>query len=159
MKVAIFLGSLSDKEKMRPSIDILNTFGVAHVDYVISAHRNPELLAKTIRSIESMEAECIIAGAGLAAHLPGVIASQTVLPVVGVPLETGLGGIDSLLSIVQMPKNIPVATVGINNSANAALLAIQILAVKYPDLKKKLSDYRLRLKEEIESQFEKGVEW
>lgn len=159
MKVAVIFGSTSDKEKMRPAIGILNEFGILHADYAVSAHRNPELLTKLIQEFEATGVECVIAGAGLAAHLPGVIASQTVIPVIGVPLEAALGGIDSLLSIVQMPKSIPVATVGINNSANAAFLAIQMLAVKYPDLKRKLIAYRQRMKEEIESNYYKGVEW
>jgi 5-(carboxyamino)imidazole ribonucleotide mutase len=100
----------------------------------------------------------IIAGAGLAAHLPGVIASQTLIPVIGVPIASGgLGGLDALLSIVQMPKQIPVATVGIDNAANAACLACEILALKYPELKKSLANYRTQMKNEL-AQDKGGIE-
>jgi 5-(carboxyamino)imidazole ribonucleotide mutase len=138
MKVAIFFGSKSDTEKMRPAAGVLKEFGIEYESYILSAHRVPEKLAITLRNIQNKGCEIIIAGAGLAAHLPGVIASQTTLPVIGVPLNGSIGGIDSLLSIVQMPKAIPVATVGIDNSYNAGLLAVHILALKYPKLNTKL---------------------
>ena len=145
MKVAIFFGSKSDTETMKKSADVLKEFGVEYKAFIISAHRAGELLVKTIRQIEDEGFEVIIAGAGLSAALPGVIAGHTVLPVVGVPLEcinpgksNGLGGMDALLSVVQMPPQIPVASVGIGNAKNAAYLAIEILAVKYPELKTKL---------------------
>lgn len=159
MKVAILFGSISDKDNMKKAAKLLDEFDVVHYDYVVSAHRNPELLTDLIQKFESMGIECIIAGAGLAAHLPGVIASQTIIPVIGVPLNGALGGLDALLSIVQMPKNIPVATVGINNSTNAALLSLSILSIKYPDIKNKLMDYRKKLKAELETNFNKGVDW
>lgn len=158
MKVAIFFGSKSDTEVMRKAADVLKEFGVSYSAFVISAHRAGELLAETVAQVERDGAEVIIAGAGLAAHLPGVIASMTVLPVVGVPLDGGkVGGLDALLSIVQMPKQIPVATVGLDNAANAGYLACEILAIKYPELKQKLLDFRKRLKEEIESSGGRGV--
>ena len=118
---------------MKKAAAVLKEFGVDYCSYVLSAHRSGELLRQRLQEAEAAGCEVIIAGAGLAAHLPGVIASMTVLPVVGVPLEcissgsNGLGGMDALLSIVQMPKQIPVATVGIGNAANAAYLAVEIL--------------------------------
>ncbi len=143
---------------MRKAADVLKEFGVSYSAFVISAHRAGELLAETVAQVEREGAEVIIAGAGLAAHLPGVVASMTVLPVVGVPLDGGkVGGLDSLLSIVQMPKQIPVATVGLDNAANAGYLACEILAIKYPELKQKLLDFRKKLKEEIESSGGRGV--
>lgn len=153
MKVAIFFGSSSDTETMKKAGAVLKDFGVEYNAWILSAHRSAELLKQTVAKVESEDYEVIIAGAGLAAHLPGVIASMTVLPVIGVPLEclsidlkgrtsNGLGGTDALFSIVQMPKQIPVATVGINNAANAAYLAVEILAIKYPHLKEKLLKFR-----------------
>ncbi len=165
MKVAIFFGSKSDSETMKKSADVLREFGVDFKAYIISAHRSGSLLIKTIRQVEEEGCEVIIAGAGLAAALPGVIASETVLPVIGVPLEcvnpgksNGLAGMDSLLSIVQMPSQIPVATVGIGNSKNAAYLAVQILAVKYPELKAKLIEFRKKLALDVEQNGGFGVE-
>ena len=151
MKVAIFFGSKSDTDTMKKAANVLKEFGVEYSAYILSAHRNAELLKQTVAKVESAGCEVIIAGAGLAAHLPGVIASMTILPVVGVPLEcvsacsNGLAGMDALFSIVQMPKQIPVATVGINNAANAAYLALEILAIKYPELRKKLLEFREKL--------------
>lgn len=147
MKAAVFFGSPSDKSIMQKAADVLREMGVEFSAHVISAHRAPELLAQTIKELEKSGTEVIIAGAGLAAHLPGVIASQTLIPVIGVPVNSGgLGGLDALLSIVQMPKPVPVAAVGIDNAANAAYLACQILAVKYPALKEKLSAARTKMK-------------
>jgi len=135
---------------MKKAVDILKKFNITYVSHAVSAHRTPELLANLLNSFEKDGTEVIIAGAGLAAHLPGVIASQTLIPVIGVPLSAGgLGGLDALFSIVQMPKQIPVATVGIDNSANAAYLACQILAIKYPELKKELVKYRKQMKNEL----------
>lgn len=151
MKVAIFFGSKSDTDKMKKSAEVLNEFGIDYKAYVISAHRAGELLRDTIKQVEQDGCEVIIAGAGLAAALPGVIAGMTVIPVIGVPLEcisnnsNGLGGMDALLSIVQMPPQIPVATVGIGNAKNAAYLAAQILAIKYPEIKTKLIEFRKKL--------------
>ena len=157
MKVAIFFGSKSDEEKMRKAADVLDEFGVDYCAYVISAHRAGELLHKTVREAEAAGCEVIIAGAGLAAALPGVIAGITTIPVIGVPLEcvtpgvsNGLGGLDALLSIVQMPPQIPVATVGIGNAKNAGYLAVQILSVKYPELKEKIVAFRKKLSDDAE---------
>ena len=143
---------------MKKAAAVLREFGVDYSSYIISAHRAGELLAETVAAAEADGTEVIIAGAGLAAHLPGVIASMTVLPVIGVPLDGGkVGGLDALLSIVQMPKQIPVATVGLDNAANAAYLACEILAIKYPELKAKLKAFRALLKQEIAAEGGKGV--
>ncbi|MDR2923772.1 MAG: 5-(carboxyamino)imidazole ribonucleotide mutase [Treponema sp.] len=150
MKAAILFGSKSDSQTMKKAADVFKEFGVSYVSYTVSAHRSPELLAEILIELEANGTEVIIAGAGLAAHLPGVIASQTLIPVIGVPINSGgLGGLDALLSIVQMPKQIPVAAVGIDNAANAAYLACEILAVKYPELKKTLSEFRKHMKENL----------
>jgi len=149
MKAAIIFGSRSDEQTMKKAADVLRDFGVGYSAYALSAHRAPELLGETIRGLEAEGVEVIIAGAGLAAHLPGVIASQTLIPVIGVPIGSGgLGGLDALLSIVQMPKPIPVAAVGVDNAANAAYLACEILALKYPELKEKLIKFREKTKAE-----------
>lgn len=146
MKVAIFFGSQSDKDKMKGAATCLKEFDIEFEAYVLSAHRVPEKLEEVLVDVEKRGAEVIIAGAGLAAHLPGVIASKTLLPVVGVPLNGAIGGLDALYSIVQMPKSIPVATVGIDNSYNAGMVAIQILAIKYPELRQKLFSFRKNMK-------------
>ena len=149
MKVAIIFGSKSDTDVMKGAANALKEFGVDYKAYVLSAHRVPEKLTETIKEAENSGCEVIIAGAGLAAHLPGVIASQTVLPVVGVPIKAAVEGLDALFSIVQMPKSIPVATVGINNSYNAGMLAVQILSLKYPEIKEKLVQFRINMKENL----------
>ena len=154
MKVAIIFGSQSDQAVMKKAADVFKELGVEFIAHVLSAHRVPELLQKTLKGLEDDGVEVIIAGAGLAAHLPGVIASQTVLPVIGIPVSSGgLGGLDALFSIVQMPRPIPVATVGVDNAANAAQLACQILAIKYPDLKTKLIAARSKMKADFEKDF------
>lgn len=164
MKVAIFFGSKSDTDTMKKATTVLKDFGVEYKAFILSAHRSSDLLKKTVSQIEEQNFEVIIAGAGLAAHLPGVIASMTVLPVIGVPLEcvssnsNGLGGMDALLSIVQMPKQIPVATVGINNAANAAYLALEILSIKYTELRQKLQDFRKKLSVEAAENGGMGIE-
>lgn len=158
MKVAIIFGSKSDIDVMKNASKVLKEFDIEYKALVLSAHRVPEKLVEVIKELENDDFECIIAGAGLAAHLPGVIASHTVLPVIGVPIKAALNGLDSLLSIVQMPKSIPVATVGINNSFNAAMMAVEILSIKYPELKKKLLEYRKDMKEKFIDESEKGVE-
>jgi 5-(carboxyamino)imidazole ribonucleotide mutase len=165
MKAAIFFGSKSDSDTMKKAADVLKEFGVDYKAYILSAHRSGELLKKTVAQVEKEGFEVIIAGAGLSAALPGVIASETVLPVIGVPLEcinpgksNGLGGIDALLSIVQMPSQIPVATVGVGNAKNAAYLAVQILAIKYPELQKKLADFRKKLADDAAANGGMGVE-
>lgn len=156
MKTAVIMGSDSDFEIMKKCMETLAGFGVEFEVSVISAHRTPEKLTQYMDSIENRGIEVIIAGAGKAAHLPGVIAAQTTLPVIGIPIKSStLDGMDSLLSIVQMPSGIPVATVAINGSENAALLAIQILALKYEDLRKKLIDYKENMKRQIEEKDKK----
>ena len=152
MKVVIFFGSKSDTETMKKAADVLKEFGIDYKAYILSAHRAGALLHETVKQVEKDGCEVIIAGAGLAAALPGVIAGATTLPVIGVPLEcvtpgksNGLGGMDALLSIVQMPPQIPVATVGINSSKNAAYLAAQILSIKYPEIKEKIVSFRKKL--------------
>jgi 5-(carboxyamino)imidazole ribonucleotide mutase len=150
MKAAVIFGSKSDTQIMKKAAEVLSEFGVACCCYALSAHRSPELLTETIRSLETEGVEVIIAGAGLAAHLPGVIASQTLVPVIGVPVSSGgLGGLDALLAIVQMPRPVPVATVGVDNAANAAYLACEMLALKYPELKQKLAEFRKKMKEDL----------
>jgi 5-(carboxyamino)imidazole ribonucleotide mutase len=157
MKVAIFFGSKSDTNTMKKAADILKEFGVEYKAFIISAHRAGALLKETVEQVEKDGFEVIIAGAGLAAALPGVIAGETTLPVIGVPLEciseksNGLGGMDSLLSIVQMPPQIPVATVGIGNAKNAGYLAVQILAIKYPELQAKLKAFRQKLADDAKN--------
>ncbi|PJI06958.1 MULTISPECIES: 5-(carboxyamino)imidazole ribonucleotide mutase [Clostridium] len=158
MKVAIIFGSKSDTEKMKGAANALKEFDIEYKAYVLSAHRVPEKLTEVIKSLENDGFECIIAGAGLAAHLPGVIASQTTLPVIGVPINAALDGLDALFSIVQMPKNIPVATVGINNSYNAGMLAVQILSIKYPEIKEKLVKFRQDMKEKFIKDNGEGVQ-
>ncbi len=163
MKVAIFFGSKSDTETMKKASTVLADFGVGYSAFILSAHRSGDLLKQKLIEIENDGCEVIIAGAGLAAHLPGVIASHSILPVIGVPLEcvsagsNGLAGLDALYSIVQMPKQIPVATVGINNAANAAYLAVEILAVKYPELRTKLKEFRKKLAQEAAENGGMGV--
>jgi 5-(carboxyamino)imidazole ribonucleotide mutase len=150
MRAAIILGSPSDQAILKKAADVFREMEVEFSSHVISAHRTPELLSETLKELEASGTEVIIAGAGLAAHLPGVIASQTLIPVIGLPINSGgLGGLDALLSIVQMPRPIPVATVGIDNGANAAYLACQILAVKYPALKEKLVASRAKIKADL----------
>lgn len=158
MKVAIFFGSKSDTDVMKGAANALNEYGIDYKAYVLSAHRVPEKLVETIRKVEEEGCEVIIAGAGLAAHLPGVIASQTVLPVIGIPVKAALEGMDALLSIVQMPKSIPVATVGINNSYNAGMLAVQMLSLKYPEIKEKLIEKRSEMKKKFIAENGEGVE-
>jgi 5-(carboxyamino)imidazole ribonucleotide mutase len=158
MKVAIIFGSKSDREVMGRAAATLREFGVACSSHILSAHRVPELLEETLAGLEAGGTELIIAGAGLAAHLPGVIASKTLLPVIAVPIVSGsLGGLDALLSIVQMPRPIPVAAVGLDNAANAAYLACEILALKYPELRRKLLEFRKKMKEDFARESE-GVE-
>lgn len=145
--VSVIMGSISDKDIMSKAFEVLSEFDVSFEKKVMSAHRAPEEVASFSKNAISNGVKIIIAGAGGAAHLPGVIASMTVLPVIGVPiLGKSTSGMDSLLSIVQMPSGIPVATVSINGSANAALLAIEILAISDNDLQDKLIKYREKIK-------------
>ena len=141
--VGIIMGSSSDLPTMQPAADILAAFGVPFEMRVVSAHRTPEAMVHYAQSARSRGLKVIIAGAGGAAHLPGMVASLTTLPVVGVPVATKhLGGEDSLFSIVQMPGGVPVATVGIGNGKNAGLLAIRILSTASDDLVEQLEKFR-----------------
>ena len=149
MKVAIFFGSKSDTEIMKGAASALKEFDIDFKAYVLSAHRVPERLSEVLKEVCENGCEVIIAGAGLAAHLPGVIASQVTIPVIGIPCIGAIGGIDALYSIVQMPKSVPVATVGINNSYNAGMLAVEILSIKYPEIKEKLIKYREDMKKKF----------
>lgn len=143
MRVAIVMGSTSDLPKLEPAIDVLKDYGVAVDVRCLSAHRAHAGLSAFIEEANNNGTEVIIAGAGMAAALPGVVASQTVLPVIGVPISGSvLDGVDALYSIVQMPPGIPVATVAINGGKNAAYLALQIMSIKHDDIKKKLLEYR-----------------
>ena len=143
--VAVIMGSTSDWETMRHAADVLRRFDVAHECRVVSAHRTPLLLAEFASAAEGRGLEVIIAGAGGAAHLPGMVAAQTTVPVLGVPVESRcLRGVDSLLSIVQMPAGVPVGTLAIGQAGatNAALLAVAILANTRPDLRERLRQFR-----------------
>ncbi|EIK77487.1 phosphoribosylaminoimidazole carboxylase catalytic subunit [Gardnerella vaginalis 6420LIT] len=151
--VAVVMGSSSDWETMRHACEILDKFQVPYMKRVISAHRTPELMADFAHNARSNGFKIIIAGAGGAAHLPGMIAAQTTLPVIGVPVRShALSGWDSLLSIVQMPGGIPVATTAVGNSGatNAGLLAVSILSTTDNHLAKELAEYRNELKEKVE---------
>ena len=149
------MGSKSDWETMSQADAILTEFGIPHECQVVSAHRTPAWMAEYASTAADRGLQVIITGAGGAAHLPGMVASQTVLPVIGVPVQSAaLNGLDSLLSIVQMPKGVPVATVAIGPSgaANAGLLAIAILATSRPELRTKLKAYRDRISAEVRQQ-------
>ena len=144
------MGSDSDLKTLKPAIDILNEFGIESEVCIISAHRTPMEMMEYAKKAESENIKVIIAGAGGAAHLPGMIASLTCIPVIGVPVESKtLKGIDSLLSIVQMPAGIPVATVAINGAKNAGLLAIQIVSLFDLDLRLKMKKYRENLHAQV----------
>lgn len=143
VKAAIVMGSKSDTPVAEKAEKVLSEFGIQFETFVISAHRNPNKIKKFASEAEKNGFDVIIAIAGLAAHLPGVVASLTVLPVIGVPVDAGpLSGQDALYSIVQMPPGIPVASVGIGNAKNAAILAVQILSTKDASLRDKMKDYR-----------------
>ena len=157
MKVAIIFGSKSDTSIMSGAAKALKEFDIEYKAFILSAHRVPEKLEETLEKLEEEGYECIIAGAGLAAHLPGVIASKTIIPVIGIPINASLNGMDALLSIVQMPKSIPVATVGIDNSYNAGILAAEILSIKYEELKIKMIDYRKNMKEKFINENQKEI--
>ena len=150
MKVAILMGSTSDYDVMSAAVETLDAFGVPYEKRVISAHRTPDLMFEYARSAKANGIDVIIAGAGGAAHVAGVIAGLTTVPVIGVPIRTQMmGGLDSLLSIVQMPGGIPVATVAINGAKNAALLAVQMLAIKYEGLAAKLEEFRKKQTQKV----------
>ena len=150
--VGIAMGSSSDLPTLQPAIDILNEFGVPHEVRVLSAHRTPDRMSEYARTAHERGLKVIIAGAGGAAHLPGMIAASTPLPVIGVPVDTSsgtIGGIDALLSIVQMPRGVPVATVAIGGGQNAGILAAQICAAGDPHLLEQLVAYKESLKEKV----------
>ena len=143
MKVAVLMGSASDKDKMAPAADTLAKFGIEADVRVLSAHRNPAEVVELVSTARENGYVAFICGAGMAAHLAGVCAAHTTLPVVGVPLSGGaLNGVDALYSTVQMPKGIPVATVAVDGSMNAALLVVEMLAITDTDLQAKLADHR-----------------
>jgi 5-(carboxyamino)imidazole ribonucleotide mutase len=149
-KVAIIMGSKNDWEYMKEAYDFLKSFDVEVEAKVISAHRTPDYMFSFAKNAKDEGFEVIIAGAGGAAHLPGMVASLTTLPVIGVPIPTKqLNGLDSLLSIVQMPYGVPVATVAIGNAKNAALLALRILSIKYYDIAEKLKNFAEKMKNEV----------
>lgn len=146
MKAAVIMGSKSDAPVLEACIKTLKAFGVDMEAHVISAHRTPDAAHEFAGNAEENGIEVIIAAAGKAAHLAGVLAAYTTLPVIGIPVKSStLDGLDSLLSTVQMPPGIPVATVAIDGAENAALLAVQMLSLKYPELKQKLKDYKKQL--------------
>ena len=152
-RVLIIMGSDSDLPVMEETARILDEFTVPYTMTVASAHRTPSRVLKLVKDAEKNGVAVIIGAAGMAAHLPGVVASHTVLPVIGVPLEASpLNGLDALLSIVQMPPGIPVATVSVGKAGakNAAILAVQIIAIKDPELTKKLLDHRQKMAKEVE---------
>ena len=146
--VGVVIGSKSDEEAIKPCLDMLRELGVMYEFSVISAHRNPQKARDYTASASSRGIEIIIAGAGKAAHLPGVLASWTILPIIGVPLVSGdMAGLDSLLSIVQMPSGVPVACMSIGGAKNAAIFAAEMLALKYDSIKQALEAFRKKLSE------------
>ena len=147
--VSIIMGSTSDLPVMEAAARFLNDLQIPFEINALSAHRTPEKVEEFAKGAHSRGIRVIIAAAGMAAHLPGVIASMTTLPVIGVPVKSSLEGLDALLSIVQMPPGIPVATVGINGAQNAAILAAEILALSNPELSGRLSDFKEGLKKKI----------
>ncbi|HEY4490933.1 MAG TPA: 5-(carboxyamino)imidazole ribonucleotide mutase [Acidobacteriota bacterium] len=154
-EVAIFMGSKSDLDKLSDGITILKDFGVSHEVHVCSAHRSPAYLMEILKNLEQQGLQVVIAAAGGAAHLAGVCAAHTILPVIGVPMDIPpLNGLDSLLSTVQMPGGIPVAAVSIGRAGakNAALLAVAILSLKDAQLRERLLQYRKRMAAEIQRQ-------
>ena len=149
MKIAVVMGSKSDLPKLESGIKFIKSYGIEVVVRILSAHRTPMELTSFLDEIKD-NTDVIIAAAGKAAHLPGVIAAQTLIPVVGLPIKSStMDGLDSLLSIVQMPSGIPVATVTIDSGMNAALMAIQIASVKYLVLREKLAGYRKEMEEKV----------
>ena len=150
MDVSIIMGSISDKVIMEPGVEVLEELGIDYEIRAISAHRTIDFLFQYIEQFPQKGFKVIIAGAGGAAHLPGVIAGKTILPVIGIPIKTAtLEGLDSLFSIVQMPRGVPVATVGINNATNAALLAARILALQDDSVARALISYIKKMEEKI----------
>lgn len=149
-EIGIIMGSDSDLPTMKAAIEVCHSFAIAHEVAIVSAHRTPERMVTYAKTAHQRGLKVIIAGAGGAAHLPGMVAALTPLPVIGVPVKSrAMQGIDSLYSIVQMPGGIPVATVAIGNGKNAGLLAIQILAAQRPELQQQVLDYRQQLSESV----------
>jgi 5-(carboxyamino)imidazole ribonucleotide mutase len=149
--VGILMGSDSDLPVMTKAAEVLKEMGVPYEIDISSAHRLPEKTATYAKTARGRGIEVLIAGAGMAAHLAGVLAAHTTLPVIGVPLKSGaLEGVDALYSTVQMPPGIPVATVGIDGAKNAAFLACEILSIKYPEITRKLEDFREKMRAELE---------
>ncbi|NYE56964.1 5-(carboxyamino)imidazole ribonucleotide mutase [Carboxydothermus ferrireducens] len=157
-KVAVVMGSDSDWEIVKKAVEVLEEFGVEYEVKVASAHRTPDKALNFARTAREKGFGVIIAAAGMAAHLPGVLAAVTTLPVIGLPIKASIEGIDSLLSIAQMPPGVPVATVGINAAKNAGLLAVQILSLKDKDLAGKLQAYKEKLAREVEEKEQKLLE-
>uniref|UniRef100_A0A7V3YLB0 N5-carboxyaminoimidazole ribonucleotide mutase n=1 Tax=Candidatus Caldatribacterium californiense TaxID=1454726 RepID=A0A7V3YLB0_9BACT len=154
-KVGIIMGSDSDLPVMEEAARILEEFGVSYEITIVSAHRTPERMFRYAQEAENRGIEVIIAGAGGAAHLPGMVASITPLPVIGVPVKSSaLQGLDSLLSIVQMPPGVPVATVAINGARNAGILAAEILGIKYPEVRERVRAYKESLRKMVEEKAE-----
>lgn len=150
MKVAIVMGSDSDLPVVEKAVKVLDRFGIQREVRVLSAHRTPDEALGFARNAAANGIEVLIAAAGKAAHLPGVLAAVTPLPVIGLPIKSStLDGLDSLLSIVQMPGGIPVATVAVDGAENAGLLAVRILAIKYPELRQKLQDFTDEMKKKV----------
>ena len=149
--IGIIMGSVSDLQIMRPAIDVLDALEIKHEVNIVSAHRTPEIMMEYGKTAHLRGISVIIAGAGGAAHLPGMVASLTHLPVIGVPIKSSnsIDGWDSLLSILQMPGGVPVATVALNGSKNAALLAARILGVGNPDIAEKIVEYRETIKKSV----------
>lgn len=150
MKVAIVMGSKSDYPVVQKAEEILKEFGVEYETRIISAHRTPGVAEEFAKTAEERGIEVIIAAAGKAAHLAGVLAATTPLPVIGIPMKSStLDGLDSLLSVVQMPKGVPVATVAIDGAENSALLAVQMMSIKYPELRGKMKAYKVKMEQNI----------
>jgi phosphoribosylaminoimidazole carboxylase PurE protein len=148
--VGVIMGSQSDLPTMHDAVDILKKFGVPYEVDIVSAHRTPDKLVQYSRSAADRGLRVLIAGAGGAAHLPGMVAAMTPLPVIGVPVKTStLSGVDSLYSIVQMPRGVPVATVAIGNATNAGLLAVRILSTSRPELREKMKSYQDEMTEMV----------
>lgn len=154
-KVAIIMGSDSDLPVVEKAAALLKDYGIPYTMRVMSAHRCPQKVAEFSRNAEKDGFGVIIAAAGMAAHLAGAVAANTTLPVIGIPIKSTLEGMDALLATVQMPSGIPVATVGINNAKNAAILAAQILALSEPELAQRLKDERVKMTDEVEEKDKK----
>ena len=157
--ISIIMGSKSDWATMQKAAEVLDNFGVAYEKKVVSAHRTPDLMFKHAEEARSRGIKVIIAGAGGAAHLPGMVAAKTTLPVIGVPVKSrALSGVDSLYSIVQMPPGIPVATVAIDGGMNAAILAAKMLAMSDPKLLEKLKAYSAEMKDTVQAKADRLAE-